>query len=202
MHTIITSMLMGANPGELKFLMIDPKQIKLSMYAGIPHLVQPIITDVEAAISALDNICAHMDQRYRDIKRGKTGHPRLIVVIDELADLMLTSKKRVETSIVRLAQMGRAAGIHLIAATQRPTVNVCTGLIKANIPARLALTMASFRDAGVMEIKGADKLSGRGDALYQPPNHTIPPIRLQCAYTSPADIAAVTGWWKSKDSRR
>ena len=197
LHTVITSMLFHGTPLHLRFVMIDPKRIELAIYGSLPHLLTPIVTDVSAAIYTLNELCRIMDERYYHMQQGYTQFPRIVVVVDELADLMLTSKKQVETAIVRLAQMGRAAGIHLLLATQRPTVNVVTGLIKANIPARLALTMASYRDANVLEVKGADKLAGKGDALFQGPNHTVPPIRLQTAYTSAYDIATVVGWWGS-----
>jgi len=202
LHSIITSMIRGSTPHQLEFIMIDPKQIELGVYSKIPHLVRPIVNDIPSAINTLQDVCDIMDRRYREIKRGKTGHTRLIVVIDELADLMLTSKKAVETSIVRIAQLGRAAGIHLLVATQKPTVNVVTGLIKANIPARLALTMASYRDSGVVEVKGADKLGGQGDALYQDADHTKPPVRLQVAWCSPNDSKAIADYWRSKECRK
>lgn len=202
LHSIIGSMLYRGTPSTLQLLMIDPKQVELTAYDGLPHLVRPVITNVQIAVSVLDRVCEVMDDRYKDIRRGITNHPRLVIVIDELADLMLTSKKAVEPAIVRIAQLGRAAGIHLIIATQRPTVNVVTGLIKANMPARIALTMASYRDAGVMEVSGAAKLAGRGDALFQSPDHTIAPIRFQAAYTSDADVAAIVRYWKSKEALR
>ena len=202
MHTIITSLLFAASPNEVQFVMIDPKQIELRMYKKLPHLMTPIVTDVNKAVLTLEAVCRKMDERYKSIKKGYSGFSKIIVVIDELADLMLTSKKLAETPIVRIAQLGRAAGIHLIVATQRPMATVITGLIKANMPARLALTMASWRDAGVMEVAGADKLSGYGDALYQSPNHTIPPVRLQCAYTSEHDIRATVKWWTSRKCSR
>jgi len=168
----------------------------LSLYSGIPHLGRPVITDVHTAATTLSQTCAVMDNRYTSMHKSglpfeQTGMPRIIVVIDELADLMLQARQSVEPSIVRIAQMGRAAGIHLIIATQRPTVNVVTGLIKANISARIALTMASHRDSSVIEIPNAHKLAGKGDALYQPPDHTIQPIRFQSAYTSREDVAAI-----------
>jgi len=201
LHTIITSMLFKATPGSLQFVMIDPKQTELGIYNGIPHMPDNVVTSVPAALSMLNNLCRKMDERYRDMSHGKQWNSRIVIVIDELADLMLTSRYEVETSIIRIAQMGRAAGIHLIIATQRPSADVITGLIKANIPARIALTMASYRDANVIEVKGADKLSGRGDALFQSADHTKAPIRLQTAYTSPQDVAAVVGYWKSPAAR-
>ena len=201
LHTIICSMLFKATPSSVEFILFDPKRIELSAYAGIPHLAIPIITDTGEAIQALKNVCRHMDERYKGIKDHGATYKKLVIVIDELADLMMVSRKAVEPAIVRIAQLGRAAGIHLLLATQRPTVNVCTGLIKANIPARIALTMASYRDAGVIEIPGANKLSGLGDALYQSPNHTIPPTRFQVAYISPYEIQQISGFWRSTDCK-
>jgi S-DNA-T family DNA segregation ATPase FtsK/SpoIIIE len=197
LHSIICSLLFKVTPFDAQFLMIDPKQVELSCYEGLPHLIEPIITDINIAIQKLRYMCDIMDDRYKRMKQGESNFPKLIVVIDELADLMMRSKYSVEESIVRVGQLGRAAGIHLIVATQRPTVNVCTGLIKANMPARIALAMASYRDSNVIEIPGADKLAGRGDALYQSPNNTIPPIRFQAAYIDEHDARNIVNWWKT-----
>ena len=203
LHTIICTMLFKGTPDKLQFIMIDPKRIELSAYAGLPHLQRGVVTEVPEAISVLEDVCMIMDSRYQELEYNPNAQfPKLVVVIEELADLMLVSKHQVETSIVRIAQLGRAAGIHLICATQRPTVNVVTGLIKANITARIALTMASYRDAGVVEIPGADKLSGMGDALYQQPNHTIKPIRFQSAYITPDGVQRIVGYWKSDYAKR
>ena len=199
MHSIICNLLFNAAPNKAKLLLIDTKQIELALYDGIPHLFSPIITDDRTALSALADMCITMDRRYTAIKHGKFPGPPIIIIIDELADLMLRSKKAAENYIVRIAQLGRAASIHLILATQRPTVNVVTGLIKANIPARIALTMASYRDAGVIEVPGADKLSGRGDALYQPYDHTQRPIRFQATFTDNKTINALKAHWTSKN---
>lgn len=195
-HDILISILMHSSPADVQMIMIDPKQIELSMYAGLPHLVKPIITDVDQSTDVLNEICAEMDKRYSDIKQGKKDHPKLLVVVDELADLMLSSGKAVETPLVRIAQLGRAAGIHLIVATQRPMATVITGLIKANMPGRLALTMKSQYDSKIMDVEGAHKLSSRGDALFQSGDNTKPTQRLQCAFTRDEDIAAVVNWWK------
>lgn len=195
LHSILSGMLFGS-PADIQFVMIDPKQVELTQYDGIPHLARPVITDVPRAIATLRDVCATMDERYKTMRAGGVAGTPIAIVIDELADLIMTSGKMVEPMIVRIAQLGRAAGIHLIIATQRPTVNVVTGLIKANIPARIALTMAGTRDATVVEVPGANKLSGKGDALYQSPDHTQSPTRLQGAFVRPGDIQAMVGHWR------
>lgn len=202
LHTIITSMLFKGTPLDLQFVMIDPKRIELTMYNGLPHLMRPVITEVPSAIAVLNELCTEMDKRYKQIHRGEASFPRIVVVIDELADLMLTSRKAVESAIVRIAQLGRAAGIHLIVATQRPDVKVVTSHIRDNLPARIALAMAPGTGSRVVGVPGADKLSGKGDALFQGPDHTKPPTRLQCAYTSSEDTAAVVAYWKSRECRK
>lgn len=199
LHSILCSMLFKAGPGQVQFLMIDPKQVELTQYANLPHLWRPVVTDVQAAIRALEDVTLIMDKRYKTLRRKpKTVFPRLVVVIDELADLMLTSKKQAEPAIVRIAQLGRAAGIHLIVATQRPSVSVVTGLIKANMPCRIALTMASGRDSmTVIDRYGAERLTGKGDALLQTSDMCGGTIRFQCAYTSPDDVRAIVKYWTS-----
>lgn len=186
-NTMITSLLFKTTPASLQFLMIDPKQVELKQYAGLPHLMEKPITSPAAAVEALERVCTIMDTRYRQMSRrgqrnaGKS-FKRIVIVIDELVDLMMTSKKAVEFSIVRIAQLGRAAGIHLIVATQRPTVNVITGLIKANIPCRIALQTASQRDScNILDHKGSESLTGRGDALLKLPDR-VQEIRFQSAY--------------------
>ncbi len=202
LNTILCSMLYSGTPTRLQLVMIDPKQVELSAYAGLPHLATPIITSAQEAIKTLQSVNAAMDARYKQMARKRTksgaeaGFPRMVIVIDELADLMLTSKKAVEESIIRVAQLGRAAGIHLLIATQKPVVSVVTGLIQGNVPCKLALQTASTSDSvRILGHKGAETLLGRGDALLKLPDR-VQVIRLQCAYTSESDIAAIVNYWK------
>ena len=208
LNTIICSMLYSATPTMTQFVMIDPKQVELSAYAGLPHLSSPIITSAGEAVKTLQSVNAAMDARYKAMARKRTksgaeaGFPRMVVVIDELADLMLTSKKAVEESIIRIAQLGRAAGIHLLIATQKPVVSVVTGLIQGNIPCKLALQTASTSDSvRILGHKGAEALLGRGDAWLKLPDQ-VQEIRIQCAYTSDQDIAAIVNYWQHDAKRR
>jgi S-DNA-T family DNA segregation ATPase FtsK/SpoIIIE len=207
LNTILCSMLYSATPTMTQYIMIDPKQVELSAYEGLPHLASPIITSAGEAVKTLQSVNAAMDKRYKAMarKRAKNsndiGLPRMVIVIDELADLMLTSKKAVEESIIRIAQLGRAAGIHLIIATQKPVVSVITGLIQGNLPCKLALQTASTSDSvRILGHKGAEQLTGKGDALLKLPDR-VEEIRLQCAYTSPQDISAIVNYWKYKAKR-
>lgn len=202
LNSMIVSLLFSCTPATMQFVMIDPKKVELSKYEGIPHLSCPIIKDYSAAVQALEKVCAEMDNRYTMMakqgckKASEMGLPSLVVVIDELADLMLTSKYECEQSIIRIAQLGRAAGIHLIIATQRPTVNVITGLIKSNIPCKIALQTSSIRDSiTILDHKGAESLTGKGDALLKLPDR-VEEIRFQSAYISDADIESVVRYWK------
>ena len=202
LNTILCSMLYSATPTMTQYIMIDPKQVELSIYAGLPHLASPIITSAGEAVKTLQSVNTAMDQRYRAMARKRTksgaeaGFPRMVIVIDELADLMLTSKNAVEESIIRIAQLGRAAGIHLLIATQKPVVSVVTGLIQGNIPCKLALQTASTGDSvRILGHKGAESLLGRGDALLKLPDR-VQELRLQCAYTSDQDISAIVNYWK------
>lgn len=208
LNTILCSMLYCATPTMTQFVMIDPKQVELSAYAGIPHLAAPIITSAAEAVKTLQSVNAAMDQRYKAMARKRTksgdeaGYPRMVVVIDELADLMLVSKKAVEQSIIRIAQLGRAAGIHLLIATQKPVVSVVTGLIQGNIPCKLALQTASTSDSvRILGHKGAESLLGRGDALLKLPDR-VQETRIQCAYTSDQDVGAVVNYWRYNAKRR
>ena len=208
LNTILCSMLYCATPVTTQYIMIDPKQVELSIYAGLPHLASPIITSAGEAVKTLQSVNTAMDQRYRAMARKRTksgtdaGFPRMVIVIDELADLMLTSKKAVEESIIRIAQLGRAAGIHLLVATQKPVVSVVTGLIQGNIPCKLALQTASTSDSvRILDHKGAESLLGRGDALLKLPDR-VQEIRLQCAYTSSQDVDAVVNYWRHDAKRR
>lgn len=202
LDAILCSLLYCASPSQVQLVLIDPKRVELGAYAGLPHLAKPIITNTPEAIQTLQQLEYAMDNRYKALERKKAVGPRIVVVIDELADLMLTSRKAVEHSIVRIAQLGRAAGIHLILATQKPLVSVVTGLIQANTPCKLALQTASTSDSvRILGHKGAEKLLGRGDALLKLPDR-VEEIRLQCAYTSDRDVAAVVKYWQHDAKRR
>lgn len=221
-HAFINSLLYRNPPENLKFIMIDPKRVELTLYNGIPHLLTPVITDPKKAIMALKWLGKEMDRRYdilekasvRDIgsyhknvfypaldkaKEGETmpdAMPYTVVIIDELADLMQTYPRELEASIVRLAQMSRAVGIHLILSTQRPSVNVITGLIKANIPSRLALQVVSQIDSRtILDAPGAEKLLGAGDMLFQS-GEMSKPVRIQSAYIREAEAKAVVKYLK------
>ncbi len=185
-NSILNSLLFRATPEELRFILIDPKRIELSVYNGIPHLIRGVITDQSAAIQYLLKSIECMEQRYKEFARVgvrniqgynskiKDKKPYIFIVIDELADLMMRSGKDVEKAIIRLAQMSRAVGIHLILATQRPSVDVITGLIKANFPARVAFQVASVHDSKtILDAKGAEKLLGNGDMLFVPPDEGV-----------------------------
>ena len=202
LNSMIVSMLFSFTPSQTGFVMIDPKKVELSKYEGLPHLAIPIAKTHEEALIALERVCNEMDDRYTRMAAGgykkasEMGLPSLVVIIDELADLMLTSKYECEQSIIRIAQLGRAAGIHLIIATQRPTVNVITGLIKSNIPCKIALQTSSVRDSvTILDHKGAETLLGKGDALLKRPDR-VDEIRFQSAYVSDADIESVVRYWK------
>ncbi len=203
-NTIITSLLYKASPDEVKLIMVDPKVVELGMYNGIPHLLIPVVTEAKKAAGALNWAVTEMMHRY-DVfaenfvknlegynqlmeKTGGEKMPQIVIIIDELADLMMVAAKEVEDYICRLAQLARAAGIHLIVATQRPTVDVITGLIKANIPSRIAFAVASQIDSRtIIDRGGADKLLGRGDMLYVPQGARSP-IRVQGAFVSDDEI--------------
>lgn len=220
-NTIISSLLFKYDPSQVQFLMIDPKRVELIIYEGIPHLVendfsegQRIVTDPKKSTLALKQLTVEMDTRYRKFaevrarniyeynthckNKGLDEMPYLILVIDELADLMMLSAASVETSICRLAQLGRASGIHLILATQRPSVDVITGLIKANIPSRIAFAVSSQIDSRtIIDRQGAEKLLGRGDMLYMPIDEADP-RRLQGAYIDQEEIERVVDFWSNQ----
>lgn len=206
LNSFLLSLLYNNSPKELKFIMIDPKQVELSTYNGLPHLLTPVITDPEKAATALRWAVAEMNRRYKVC--AEAGHrniqdynsdkktaekmSKIVVVIDELADLMMTAQKEVEASICRIAQMARAVGIHLIVATQRPSVDVITGLIKANIPTRIAFTVASSVDSRtILDSNGAEDLLGNGDMLYLS-GSIGKPVRVQGIYVSSKEIERVT----------
>ncbi|MEF3309718.1 DNA translocase FtsK [Paenibacillus sp. GYB004] len=213
---IITSILYKAKPDEVKFLMIDPKMVELNMYNGIPHLLAPVVTDPRRASLALKKIVGEMEKRYdlfskfgtRNIegyntmpeeKREGEPLPYIVVILDELADLMMVAASDVEDSICRLAQKARAAGIHLIIATQRPSVDVITGLIKANIPSRIAFGVSSQVDSRtILDMAGAEKLLGRGDMLFLPVGASKP-IRVQGAFLSDQEVESVVTFCKTQE---
>ncbi len=202
-NSIILSTVYKSSPDEVRMILIDPKVVELSIFAPVPHLYCPIVTDPKKAAGVLKWACNEMDQRYakmskvnaRDIERYNSLQddkadrmPRLMIIIDELADLMIVSAKDVEDSIARLAQLGRACGIHLIVATQRPSTDIITGLIKANIPSRIAFAVSSAIDSRViLDMGGAEKLLGHGDMLFHP-NGAAKPIRAQGAYVSDEEV--------------
>ncbi len=214
-NTIISSILFNARPDEVKFLMIDPKVVELSNYNGIPHLILPVVTDPKKASIALNWAVNEMTRRYkmfaeqvvRDMKsynkkaeiNGLEMLPHIVVIIDELADLMMVAPNVVEDAICRLAQMARAAGIHLIVATQRPSVDVITGLIKANIPSRIAFSVSSSIDSRtIIDMGGAEKLLGKGDMLYYPIGASKPK-RAQGAFMSDEEVEALVAYIKNQD---
>jgi len=203
LNTIILSLLFQNSPDDLKLMLIDPKRVELPVYNGIPHLLTPAITEVPKIINALKWALGEMDRRFELL--SQTGHrdiaayneaqpdrlPLIVILIDELADLMVASASEVEGSIIRLAQMARAVGIHLVVATQRPSVDVITGLIKANITSRIAFSVASATDSRtILDTAGAEKLVGRGDMLFMTPE-VSKPKRIQCCYVSDGDIRKV-----------
>ncbi|MBE6784974.1 MAG: DNA translocase FtsK [Ruminococcaceae bacterium] len=215
LNCMIASVLYNATPEQVKLLMIDPKQVEFSVYNGIPHLLVPVITDARKAAGSLAWAVGEMDSRYktfstcgvRDIKSYNNyikEHPELpfmpqvVIFIDELNDLMMVSPKEVEDSICRLAQKARAAGMHLVVATQRPSVDVITGIIKANIPSRLSLAVSSQVDSRtILDSVGAEKLLGNGDMLFNPVG-VSKPVRIQGAYLSDGEIEKIVGFIKNQ----
>ena len=210
-NCIITSILMRTKPDQVKLVMVDPKKVELSMYNGIPHLLAPVVTDPKKAAIALKNIVAEMEKRYDIFENTKNKNikgynefcethpeykklPYIVVIIDELADLMLVAKKEVEDSIMRITQMARAAGIHLIVATQRPSTNVITGVIKANIPSRISFAVSSSIDSRtILDSIGAEKLLGKGDMLFLPMGESSP-TRIQGAFVSEEEILKIVDY--------
>lgn len=210
LNAIIISLLYQNNPDDLRFIMVDPKRVELPTYNGIPHLLTPVITDVNKTINALKWCLNEMERRYdvlnqagkRNIQSynsgGKEKLPYIVFIIDELADFMMTSGKDMEAAIIRLAQMSRAIGIHLILATQRPSVDVITGLIKANVPTRIAFSVASLVDSKtILDSSGAEKLLGQGDMLFTSAEFSKPK-RIQGAYLSDSEINDVVNFIKDK----
>ena len=218
MNALITSILFKAKPSEVKFLMIDPKMVELTTYNGIPHLITPVVTDPKKAASALRWAVHEMENRYelfaaagvKDMVRynmlvtdsldtEKHFLPQIVILIDELADLMMVAPADVEDSICRLAQMARAAGIHLVVATQRPSVDVITGIIKANIPSRIAFAVSSQTDSRtILDMNGAEKLLGRGDMLFYPTGYPKP-VRLQGVFVSDREVEKIVQFLKEQE---
>ena len=209
-NTLINSILYKSNPDEVKFLMIDPKVVELANYNGIPHLLIPVVTDPKKAAYALNWAVTEMNRRYKlfaenSVKDISTYNekmeeklPKIVIIIDELADLMMVGASEVEDAICRLAQMARAAGMHLIVATQRPSVDVITGVIKANIPSRIAFAVSSQTDSRtILDMAGAEKLLGKGDMLFYPLG-APKPVRLQGAFISENEIESVVDFIKDQ----
>ena len=215
-NSIITSLLYKAKPDEVKLILVDPKKVELNIYNGLPHLLVPVVSDPKKAAGSLHWAVTEMERRFeliedvgvRDVKNynnvtkddpDREFLPQIVIIIDELADLMMTAPDDVEESICRLAQKARAAGMHLIIGTQRPSVDVITGLIKANVPSRIAFTVASQTDSRVvLDMSGAEKLIGRGDMLYAPVGASKP-IRVQGAFVSESEVESIVTFIKDND---
>jgi len=215
-NAIIACLLLQNTPDELRLVMVDPKRVELTTYNGIPHLLAPVVVELERVVPALRWISREMDERYRRFSKegvrnladynermrlaGQRTLPWLVVIVDELADLMMLAPDETERALTRLAQLARATGIHLVIATQRPSVDVVTGLIKANFPARIAFAVASSVDSRViLDQPGAERLLGRGDMLFQSPD-AASPVRMQGAFVSEAELVQLISFWKSAAS--
>jgi len=201
-------------PDDLRIVLVDPKRVELTGYNGIPHLLGPVVVEMDRVIGALQWMTREMDKRYHEFAKvgarnitdynaraqlqGTKKLPNLVIIIDELADLMMIAPDETERTITRLAQLARATGIHMVLATQRPSVDVVTGLIKANFPARIAFAVASNTDSRViLDQPGAERLLGRGDMLYQAPDAAAP-IRLQGVFVSDHEIQKLVDYWRNQ----
>jgi hypothetical protein len=209
-NTILCSLLMQLTPMELRLFMVDPKRVELTVYNGIPHLLNPVLVDADKVVPALKSLISEMNRRYQRFEQARVRNleaynlkvvspdlplPYIVLVVDELADLMMTASADVEQSLCRLAQLGRATGIHLVLATQRPSVDVLTGLIKANFPSRVSFAVSSQIDSRtVLDGAGAEKLLGRGDMLFLPTNY-IKPKRLQGTYIGDDEVGRLVAHW-------
>ena len=226
-NAMIMSLLFRTTPSQVRLILVDPKRVELGMYEGIPHLFTPIITEPKLAANALRNAVREMERRLKllasrsvrnidqynklfegtmpslfDDGEAEEPLPYIVIIIDELADLMMLDRANVEESITRLAQMARAVGIHLVLATQRPSVDVITGLIKANVPTRISFRLATKVDSRtILDTNGAEALLGRGDMLFLPPG-TSRLMRLHAPYVSEKETAAVVGFWKEQGAGR
>ena len=203
LNALLTSLLLSTDPRQVKMVLVDPKRVELSQFARIPHLIAPVVTDTKKAANALGWAVAEMERRYEVLEqvgvrslegynvRGEATMPYVVVVIDELADLMMTAAAKVEDAVIRLAQKARAVGIHLVVATQRPSVDVITGMIKANVPSRVAFAVSSQVDSRViLDAPGAEALLGMGDMLFKPVS-AARPSRVQGAFISDAEVERV-----------
>ena len=225
-NSIITSILMRTKPEEVKLVLVDPKKVELSMYNGVPHLLTPVVSDPRKANNVLKKIVSEMERRYDVFEASGTKNiagynayvekknkntdsagqiqkmPFIVVIIDELADLMLVAAKEVEDSIMRITQMARAAGIHLIVATQRPSTDVITGVVKANIPSRISFAVSSSIDSRtILDMTGAEKLLGKGDMLFLPQGENTP-VRVQGTFISDEEIKAIVDYTISQQKAR
>lgn len=213
-NTFLCSILFRASPDEVKFILVDPKRVELTVYNNIPHLLTPVIVEPKKVVAALKWATHEMDKRYKQLAEvgvkniegynelaGHAAMPSIVIVIDELADIMLYAPSEVEESVTRIAQMARAVGIHLVLATQRPSVDVITGLIKANIPTRIAFNVSSMTDSRVvLDTPGAEKLLGKGDMLFVPPDQSRP-SRIQGTYVSETEIKSMIDFIKAQGQR-
>ena len=213
-NALISCLLLHNTPDDLRLVMVDPKRVELTGYNGIPHLLSPVVVEMERVVGALQWVLREMDNRYHKLAQAGTRNiteynnnlqdpnqrklPRLVVIVDELADLMMLAPDETERAVTRLAQLARATGIHLVIATQRPSVDVVTGLIKANVPARIAFAVASGVDSRViLDQPGAERLLGRGDMLYQAPDAPSP-VRLQGVFVSDSEIHSLVDFWHTQ----
>jgi S-DNA-T family DNA segregation ATPase FtsK/SpoIIIE len=215
-NAILTCLLLYNTPDEVRMVLVDPKRVELTGYNGVPHLLAPVVVEMDRVLGALQWMTREMDRRYHTFAQsgarnivdyntrmkaqGQKKLPYLVVVIDELADLMMIAPDETERTITRLAQLARATGIHMVLATQRPSVDVVTGLIKANFPARIAFAVSSNTDSRViLDQPGAERLLGRGDMLYQAPDAPAP-VRLQGVFVSDHEIHRLVDFWREQNT--